>query len=57
MPELPKNLPLQIISLISNMSDKTQSLHSRTNYRNTLDIIRAEIEKEVKRFDNEPRKK
>jgi len=47
------NLPVQVETLISNLLDKNQSILIRNNYRNSLDIIRAEAEKAVAQYDKE----
>lgn len=45
------NLPPQVDSMIRAMLDPKEKPHARSNYRNTLDVIRAEIEKAVLKYD------
>lgn len=40
-----------IANMIQNMEDTTQPANIRTNYRNSLDAIRGEIELAIRAFD------
>lgn len=51
MSEEKLNLPPQIDNMIRQMQSSIQPGHVRANYRNSLDIIRAEIEKAILKFD------
>ena len=46
-------LPAQIESLISNLQNPRNSDQIKSNYRNTLDLIRAEIERVITEYDKE----
>jgi hypothetical protein len=47
------SLPFQVENLINNLLDKKQSVYIRNNYRQTLSNIKEEVEKALRKFDNE----
>lgn len=44
-------VPAQVESLINQMNDIRNSDQIRINYRNTLDILRDRLSKEIETFD------
>ena len=47
------NLPVQVEALIRNLLNSKENIHIRNNYRQSLDAIRVEAEKAIRKFDNE----
>lgn len=47
------NVPYQVQQIIESMLNNKDNVYIRGNYRNRLDIIRTEIDKAIKRYDNE----
>lgn len=51
--EVNVSVPYQVQQIIDNMLNKKDNVHIRFNYRTRLDIIRLEIEKAIRKYDNE----
>jgi hypothetical protein len=47
------DLPFQVSHLIDQLLNKSDNIHVRANFRNRLDSIRREIDKSIKKYDNE----
>ena len=47
------SLPFQVENLINNLLDKKQSVYIRNNYRQTLANIKDEVDRAIRKFDNE----
>lgn len=48
-----ENIPYQIQSIVDSMLDTKESVYIRNNFRARLDLIKAEIEKAIVKFDAE----
>jgi Fic family protein len=47
------NVPFQVQNIIDSMLNGKDNVYVRGNYRSRLDIIRSEIDKAIKKYDNE----
>lgn len=47
------NVPFQLQNIIDGMLNKKDNVYVRGNYRSRLDIIRSEIDKAIRVYDNE----
>lgn len=47
------NLPPQVENMIRGLLNSREVPHVRNNYRNSLDVIRVEIEKAINKFDKD----
>lgn len=47
------NVPFQLQQIIDGMLNNKDNVYVRGNYRNRLDSIRSEIEKAIRKYDNE----
>lgn len=47
------NVPFQVQNIIDGMLNKKDNVYVRGNYRSRLDIIRTEIDKAIRVYDNE----
>lgn len=47
------NLPPQVENMIRGLLNPRETTHVRNNYRNSLDVIRVEIEKAINKFDRD----
>lgn len=48
-----ENVPFQIQQIIDGMLNQKDNVYIRSNYRMRLDLIRSEIDKAIKKYDNE----
>lgn len=47
------NVPYQVQQIIESMLNQKDNIYIRGNYRSRLDIIREEINKAIRKYDNE----
>ena len=47
------NVPFQLQQIIDGMLNSKDNVYIRGNYRNRLDSIRSEIDKAIRKYDNE----
>ena len=52
-PDVANKLPPIIESMINSLNDTKINVHVRGNYRLQLDLIANEIQKAIKKYDNE----
>lgn len=47
------NIPFQLQQIIDGMLNTKDNVYIRANYKNRLDVIRSEIDKAIRKYDNE----
>jgi len=47
------NIPYQVATIIESLNNNKENVHLRGNYRMRLALIRDEIDKAIRRYDNE----
>jgi len=47
------NIPYQVSTIIESLNNNKENVHLRGNYRMRLALIRDEIDKAIRRYDNE----
>ena len=53
MREINANVPFQVEQIIKSMLSPTENIYLRGNYRARLDVIQNEINKAIKKYDQE----
>lgn len=48
-----ENVPFQVQQIIDGMLNTKDNVYIRANYRNRLDTLRSEIDKAIRKYDNE----
>lgn len=48
-----ENIPFQVQQIIDGMLNAKDNVYIRANYRNRLDTLRSEIDKAIRKYDNE----